>query len=85
VILAEGLPVESYLDVGDRADFHQNGETIRLFANFAARLSPETALLWETRGAARLVMAGPELAAARGSVIENAAQLRSQPMGPISG
>jgi collagen type I/II/III/V/XI/XXIV/XXVII alpha len=74
VILAEDLPVESYLDTGDLADFHRNRETIRLFANFAARPSPKTSLLWETRGAARLVMAGRELAAARRAVAENETQ-----------
>jgi hypothetical protein len=65
VILAEGLPVESYLDLGDRANFHQNGESIRLFSDFAARLAPEAALVWETRGAAPLVMTGEKLAVAR--------------------
>jgi hypothetical protein len=68
VILAEGLPVESYLDTGDRGDFHQDSETIRLFADFSGRLAPETALLWETRGAARLVTTGEQLAAARRTV-----------------
>ncbi len=68
VILAEALPVESYLDVGDRANFHQDGDTIRLFPDFAARLAPETAMMWETRGAAPLVMTGPELIAAQQQV-----------------
>jgi T5SS/PEP-CTERM-associated repeat protein len=58
VILAEGLPVESYLDAGDRVNFHQGGETIRLFPDFAARLTPNAALLWETRGAAPLILTG---------------------------
>jgi fibronectin-binding autotransporter adhesin len=64
VILSEGLPVESYLDTGDRANF-DDGETIRLFPDFAVRLASETASLWETRGAAPLVMAGAALEAAR--------------------
>ena len=60
VILAEGLTVESYLELGDRANFNQHGhgETIRLFPDFAARLAPDTALAWETRGAAPLVVSG---------------------------
>jgi hypothetical protein len=70
VILAEGLPVESYLDIGDRTDFHHGGETIRLFPDFTARMTPETALLWETRGAAKLVMTGDELEAAKRLVME---------------
>jgi hypothetical protein len=65
VILAEGLTVESYLDTGDRANFQRDAETIRLFPDFAARFAPETARLWETQGAARLVLGGAELAAAR--------------------
>ena len=68
IILAEGLTVESYLDLGDRANFHQNGETIRLFPDFAARLAPKTAMLWETKGAAPLVLAGEALEAARRTV-----------------
>jgi len=50
IILAEGLTVESYLDTDARANFQRTGETIRLFPDFAPR--PETALAWETRGAA---------------------------------
>jgi hypothetical protein len=78
VILAEGLPVESYLDLGDRdagdrdagdrANFRGRNGLIRLFPDFAARLAPETALVWETRGAAPLVLTGEKLAAARRKV-----------------
>jgi hypothetical protein len=70
VILAEGLTVESYLDLGDRSNFHRSGDTIRLFADFASRLAPETAQVWQTRGAARLVMTGEALDAARRGVME---------------
>jgi T5SS/PEP-CTERM-associated repeat protein len=74
VILAEGLTVESYLDLGDRANFNQrgHGETIRLFPDFAARLAPDTALVWETRAAAPLVMAGRAVRSIRNSVAERA-------------
>ena len=64
VILAEGLAVESYLDVGDRANF-SGGAVVRLFLDFSARLVPDPALVWETRGAAPLVMKGPLLEAMR--------------------
>ncbi len=69
VILAEALPVESYLDTGewdtgDRASFAGN-PAIRLFPDFARRAAPA---IWETRGAARLVLSGPELAAARQAI-----------------
>lgn len=73
VILAEGLPVESYLDLGDRANFI-GGETIALFPSFSPRFAPETALAWETRGAAPLVVTGETLAAARRMILESASR-----------
>jgi hypothetical protein len=69
VILAEALPVESYLDTGDRANF-AGGETIRLFPDFAHRFTPQTASIWETSGAARLVLSGSDLATARRAVTD---------------
>jgi T5SS/PEP-CTERM-associated repeat protein len=78
VILAEGLTVESYLDLGDRANFHPDGATVRLFPEFTAKLATETALVWETRGAAKLVMAGHELVAARRAVMKNAKEGHSR-------
>ena len=68
VILAEGLTVESYLDLGERADFVNSSGTIRLFPGFAPRRAPDAALVWETHGAAPLVLAGEKLIAARGMV-----------------
>ena len=62
IILAEGLPVESYLETGDRTNFRDAADAVRLFPDFA---SAGTALLWETRGAAPLVTTGPALEAAR--------------------
>jgi len=67
VIFAEGLTVESYLDTGDRVDF-TDAATIRLHPVFDGAPLPDTALLWETRGAAKLVTAGLDLATARGLV-----------------
>jgi Hint domain len=58
VLLAEGLPVESYLDVGDRQDFDDAANVMRLFPDFASRD-------WEAHGCAPLVVSGPLLAAAR--------------------
>jgi T5SS/PEP-CTERM-associated repeat protein len=77
VVLAEGMPVESYLDLGDRSNFNGT-ETIRLFPDFAARLAPDTALAWETRGAAPLVVTGWQLTAARRAVVENAKRRRAR-------
>lgn len=61
VLLAEGLPVESYLDVGDRANFANGGEPVTLFPDFATRA-------WEARGCAQLVVTGAQLQAARALV-----------------
>jgi hypothetical protein len=70
VILAEMLMVESYLDLGDRANFG-DGTTIRLFPDFAG-LAPGAADAWETRAAAPLVMTGEGLTRARAAVAANA-------------
>ena len=52
VLLAEGLPCESYLDTGDRASFG-SGPVIRLHSEFG-----RTDLTWESRGYAPLAVAG---------------------------
>jgi T5SS/PEP-CTERM-associated repeat protein len=57
VVLAEGLPAETYLDTDGRATF-DNGQA-------PTRLHPDlSALLWEAKGCAPLVVTGPVLAAA---------------------
>jgi hypothetical protein len=61
IILAEGLPVESYLDTGDRSAFSNGGAAMALFPDFASRT-------WEAMGCAPLVVAGSELAALRNLV-----------------
>ena len=69
VVLAEGLPAETYLDVGERANF--NGEAvIRLFPDFAT----PSAQAWETVGAAPLVLTGARLEAVRQAMITDAPQ-----------
>ena len=60
VILAEQLPVESYLDTGDRAQF-SGGPVIALYPDFVART-------WEMAGCAELVTTGARLEAARASL-----------------
>ncbi len=54
VILADGLPTESYLDTGNRGAFANGGVSMALFPDFAP-------LLWEGRGAFPLVVTGPVL------------------------
>ena len=66
--MAEGLTVESYLDVGDRLDFNGDGDVVRLFADFGARRRPEIAWTWETRGAAPLITGGSKLRAMRAAL-----------------
>ncbi len=80
IILAEGLPVESYLGVGDRMDFGARGDATRLFPDFAAHLAPNAAWIWETRSAAPLVTTGEMLAATRSIVAANAARGHSSLM-----
>jgi hypothetical protein len=61
VLLAEGLPVESYLDTNGRANFTNGGGLVALHPEF-------TPGIWEELGCARLVVAGPALEAARRGV-----------------
>ena len=58
VLLAEGLPVESYLDVGDRTHFDDGATIVTLHPDFASRF-------WEAKGCAPLIICGPLLARAR--------------------
>jgi hypothetical protein len=76
VILAEGLPVESYLDLDGRQNFGGDGAVIQLHPNFASWRGPDAASAWETRGAAPLVTAGPALAAARQAALSEAKSRR---------
>ena len=58
VILAEGLPTESFLDTGGRADFDNGRTPARLHPAFDRRL-------WDAKGCAPLVVTGPILTAVR--------------------
>jgi hypothetical protein len=69
IILAEGLPVESYLETGDRSTFSNGGTAVALFPDFATRT-------WEAEGCAPLMVTGAELAALRDIV---AARRRGNP------
>ena len=63
VLLAEGLPVESYLDIRDGRNYPDRAAAVRLYPDYTARM-------WEAFGCARLVITGPELQAARALVAE---------------
>ena len=68
VLLAEGLPAESYLDVGYRDNFENNDGSIRLFADFSGD-GPDIAILREGEACAPFVVHGPELEAVRDAII----------------
>jgi hypothetical protein len=61
VLLAEGLPSESFLDMRDGTNYANRPGPLRLYPDFSARL-------WEAFGCARLIVTGPELDAARALV-----------------
>ena len=61
VVLAEGLPAESFLDMQDGSNYANRPGPVRLYPDFSARM-------WEAFGCARLIVTGPELAAARALV-----------------
>jgi hypothetical protein len=68
VLLAEGLPAESYLDTGNRAAFANGGATVMATPDFAR-------CVWAAEACAPLVMAGPRLVAARQALLRRAALL----------
>lgn len=72
VLLAEDLPVESYLETGDRGTFTNGGGAIVLHPEFAARI-------WEAEVCAPLVVAGPALANVRAAL-----DARAELLQPVS-
>ena len=68
VVVAEGMPAESYLDTGDKAAF-AGGKVVALYPDFAART-------WEMLGCAPLVTSGPRLDDARRAIDARAARGR---------
>jgi len=69
VLLANGMPAESYLDSGDRARFSNGGQVIALHPDFSARA-------WEMGGCAPLVQTGPVLEGVRGRLASDVARRR---------
>ncbi len=58
VLLAEGLPAESFLDTGQRSAFGNGGGVVALHPDFSARV-------WEAEACAPIVVTGPALDQAR--------------------
>jgi T5SS/PEP-CTERM-associated repeat protein len=67
VLLAQGLPAESFLDMRDGSNYANRPGPVRLYPDYSARM-------WEAFGCARLVVTGPELDAARALVAGFAAE-----------
>jgi hypothetical protein len=67
ILLAEGMPCESYLDTGNRAMF-ENG-------SLAARCGNDPVRIWAEAGCAPLLEAGPQLTATRARIAERAIAL----------
>ena len=78
LLLAEGLAVESYLDVGDRSNFSNGGVMTRQFADFDGDRADPGAV-WEAFGRAPMVVTGPILHGVRHHLADRAAA-RSRPL-----
>lgn len=68
VLLAEGLPCESYLDTGNRGSFANGGPATDLHPDFARAA-------WESGGCAPLLTGGAALAALRADLLARAAAM----------
>ena len=68
ILLAEGLPAESYLDTGNRCAFANGGAATMLHADFALRI-------WAAQACAKLVLEGPRVTAVRRRLRRRAAAL----------
>ena len=79
VLLAEGLPAESFLDTGGKADFENNQSEIRLHPDFLA-------FKREAKSCAPLVVTGSRLAAVRRQLGERMRRFgRSVPLSADAG
>ncbi len=72
VVLAEGLPAESYRDTGtgDRANFANGGPPIALYPDFSPRV-------WQAEGCAEQIVTGPKLDAVRELLARTARRKRA--------
>lgn len=77
VVLAEGLPAESYLETGGRSNFEDGGSAMRLYPDFGA--DPYfRAAIWEYAGYAPLIVAGDVCERVRARLAVRAAMLGYQ-------
>jgi hypothetical protein len=73
VILAEGLPCESYLDTGRRDAFTNGGGATMLHPEFEPH--PDSQVLWESLSYAPLVVVGPAIDRVRARLAAQALRL----------
>ena len=71
VLLANGMPAESYLEAGARDAFANGGGAMQLHPDFAPPLD-HYAMLWEAQGYAPLVVTGAALERARETLARQA-------------
>ena len=64
IILADGLPAETFLDIGNRSVFANGGEVTALHPDFAPA-GVDYLMLWEAHGYAPLMVTGLEVERAR--------------------
>ena len=72
VILADGLPCESFLDTGNRSAFANGGSVVQMRPDFAHRV-------WEAKSFAPLVLIGPRLDAVKRHLLARAVSLGHTP------
>ena len=75
-LVAEGLPAESYLDTGNRADFANGGATVKMHPGFA-----ET--VWHAKACAPQLRHGDALAALQYRLALRAARRGAVPQGTV--
>jgi hypothetical protein len=73
VMFAEGLPVETFLDTGNRSSFANGGGVTALHPEFAAE-SGALFAIWQSLGFAPLRVTGPEVARVRARLQRRACQ-----------
>jgi hypothetical protein len=72
VLLAEGLPAESFLDTGNRGAFANGGAVVHMHPDFPLRT-------WDGSACAPLIVAGPALQAVRAQLLQRATKLARRP------
>ena len=75
IILADGMPAESYLDTGNRGQFDREAGVRPLFDGGAQDRLAASLAAYAERGCAKLCLDGPEVAAAHRMLVARAAAL----------